>query len=67
MTHERPEIEEWLTERGYPPAAIEKILQRLDRFDKKVNRDSVFDAMETGELDMDALIKDALGDSDSGQ
>jgi hypothetical protein len=60
MSHERPEIQQWLAERGHPPAAIEKILQRLDRFDSKINRDSVFDAMDTGELDMDALIKDAL-------
>ena len=63
MTHERPEISEWLAERGYPPAAIEKILERLDRFDSKINRESVFDAMETGELDMDSLIKDALKDA----
>ena len=62
MAQERPEIETWLAERGYPPAAIQKILERLDSFDAKVNRDSVFDAMETGELDMDALIKEALGD-----
>jgi hypothetical protein len=59
MTHERPEIQQWLTERGYPPAAIEIILQRLDRFDSKINRESVFDAMETGEFDIDAVIKDA--------
>jgi hypothetical protein len=62
MSQPRPEIEQWLAERGYPPAAIAKILERLDHFDTKINRESVFDAMETGELDMDALIKDALGD-----
>ena len=62
MAHERPEIEQWLAERGYPQAAIERILQRLDAFDSKINRESVFDAMDTGELDMDALIKDALDD-----
>ncbi len=62
MTRERPEIEQWLAERGYPPDAIQKILERLDSFDEKINRESVFDAMETGELDMDALIKDALGE-----
>jgi len=62
MPQDRPEIEEWLAERGYPPAAIQKILERLDHFDSRINRESVFDAMETGELDMDALIKDALGE-----
>ena len=62
MSHQHPEITQWLAERGYPPAAIEKILERLDQYDSHVNRESVFDAMEKGEFDMDALIKDALGD-----
>ena len=35
MPHDRPEIEQWSAERGYPPAAIEKILLRLDQFDSK--------------------------------
>lgn len=60
MSDQRPEIQQWLSERGYPPEAIEKILQRLDQYDVRVNRESVFDAMEAGEFDMDALIKDAL-------
>ncbi len=64
MTHERPEIEKWLAGRGYPPAVIEKILERLDQYDSRVNRESVFDAMEKGEFDMDALIKEALGDGE---
>ena len=64
MTHDRPEIEQWLTDRGYPAAAIEKILERLDSYDSRVNRESVFDAMAQGELDMDALIKEALGEEE---
>ena len=60
MTSERPEITQWLAERGYPPAAIEKILQHLDQYDSRINRESVFDAIDAGDLDMDALIKDAL-------
>jgi hypothetical protein len=59
---ERPEIEQWLAEHGYPPEAVQKILERLDNFDAKINRDSVFDAMATGELDMEALVKDVLGE-----
>ena len=62
MSEDRPEIREWLAGRGYPPAAIEKILQRLDQFDSRIERDSLFDAIETGEIDIDALIKDALKD-----
>lgn len=63
MHQERPEITQWLSDRGYPPAAIEKILERLDRFDDKTNRESVFDDISTGEIDMDALIKEALGEN----
>jgi hypothetical protein len=63
MAHERTELQEWLSERGYSAKQIAKILVKLDDFDSKINRESVFDAMETGELDMDALIKDALKDS----
>ncbi len=62
MSHERPEIENWLSERGYPPEAIVKIMERLDRFDDKVTRDSLFDAISTGEVDMDSLIKEALAE-----
>jgi len=62
MHQERPEITQWLTDRGYPPAAIAKILERLDRFDAKANRESVFYDISTGEIDMDALIKEALSE-----
>ncbi|MGD9724579.1 MAG: hypothetical protein AB7O59_04060 [Pirellulales bacterium] len=64
MSHQRPEIEQWLSEHGYPPEAVEKILERLDQYDSRVNRESVFDAMAKGEFDMDALIKDALGEKE---
>ncbi len=64
MTHDRPELREWLADKGYPPAAVAKILERLDQYDSRVNRESVFDAMERGELDMDALIKEALADEE---
>ncbi len=62
MSQKRPEIEEWLAERGYPPSAIEKILERVDQYDSRVNRESVFAAMEQGEFDMEAVIKEVLGD-----
>jgi len=54
MSQDRPEIEQWLAERGYPPAAVQKILERLDQYDSRVNRESVFAAMEQGDFDMDA-------------
>jgi hypothetical protein len=59
---ERPEIRQWLADKGYPPAAIDKIIERLDQYDLRVNRESVFDAVDAGEIDMEALIKEALGE-----
>jgi hypothetical protein len=64
MSHEQPELQEWLSERGYSAKQITRILVKLNEFDSKTNRESVFDAMETGELDMEALIKDALQDGE---
>ena len=60
MSDQHSEIREWLAGRGYPPAAVERILTRLDEFDFKAKRDSLFDAIETGEIDIEAIIKDAL-------
>ena len=62
MAPDRPEIRQWLTDRGFLPADVEKILDHLDQYDSRINRESVFDAMEAGEFDMDALIKEALKD-----
>ncbi len=57
---EHPEIADFLRERGYSDEYIAKILAHLDQFDSKVKRESFFDAMATGELDLDSLVKDAL-------
>ena len=64
MSQNRPEILDWLSQQGYSATQIAKIRIKLDEFDAKTNRESVFDAMETGEFDMDALIKEALKDGD---
>jgi hypothetical protein len=60
MASPRPELTQWLAERGYSDKQIAKILARLDDFDARINRESVFDAIDTGEFDFDAFIKDAL-------
>ena len=60
MSKDRPEIAEWLRDRGHSAEHIVKILKQLDEFDAEITRESFFDAMETGELDIDAIVKDAL-------
>ena len=61
IEHEMHELEHRMADAGDD---VEKILERLDQYDSRVNRESVFDAMERGELDMDALIKEALGEGE---
>ena len=63
MDHEHPEIAQWLHERGHSPEAITKILAKLEDFDDRISRESLFDSVANGDFDLDALIKDALGDS----
>ncbi len=63
MTHDRPEIRQWLVERGFSRDEIEKILMRLDQFDSTMTRDAVFDAIASGEIDMEAIVKEALGEA----
>lgn len=59
-SNDRPEIAEWLRNRGHSSEHIVKILKQLDEFDAEITRESFFDAMETGELDIDAIVKDAI-------
>ena len=68
MDHEHPEIAAWLRERGHSPDAIKKILAKLENFDEQISRQSLFDSVASGDFDLDALIKEALGDeSDKAQ
>ena len=60
LPKDRPEIAEWLRARGHSDDHIAKILKQLDQFDAEITRESFFDAMETGDLDIDAIVKEAL-------
>lgn len=64
MTPARPEISQWLSEKGYSELQIEKILRRLDRYDEQIKRESFFDDLASGAFDMSAIIKAALEETD---
>lgn len=57
-----PEIRKWLEDQGYSSEEIEKIQGRLADYDETVVRGAMFDAINTGELDLEALIQHALND-----
>ena len=60
--NDRQEIAEWLSGFGYNPDQIQKILTRLHQYDARITRESLFDAIGNGEVDLDSFVKDALND-----
>lgn len=50
----------WLQDQGHTEAEITKILAKLDQYDEKTIRESVFDSIDSGQFDLTALIKEAL-------
>jgi hypothetical protein len=53
----RPVVE-WLQDRGYGEDEIGRVLDRLRDYDKLTNVDALMDAIATGDVDMDAIIKE---------
>ncbi len=60
MSLERPEVRQWLAERGYSDDEVGKILARLDQFDNRINRESLFDDLASGAFDIGPIIREAL-------
>jgi hypothetical protein len=58
--HRPIEVQQWLVERGHSKAEIDKIFDRLREFDSKITHDALFDDLASGNIDMEALIQEAL-------
>ena len=54
-------IDQFLVERGHSPDEIEKIKEHLAKLDDEMFHDSVFDSIASGKIDLDAIVKEALG------
>jgi hypothetical protein len=59
MSHDRPEISQWLLRNGHTPREIEGVLTQLDRFDVDVSRASIFDDLAQGDFDLQSEIDQA--------
>jgi hypothetical protein len=53
----------WLEEQGHSREEIDKILAKVDEYDARTMHESLFDAIDRGEIDLEAIVKEALGDS----
>ena len=54
------ELAEFLQRRGHTQEEIDKILGKLDSYDDDVQRQSIFDSIESGGFDLDRVIREAL-------
>jgi hypothetical protein len=57
------ELTEYLRGEGHSDAEIESILARVRQYEFETQQDSIMDAIGSGQLDLEALIKEALSDS----
>jgi len=57
---------ETLEQQGYSAEEIGKILVRVGDYEKRMQLDSLMDAIGSGQLDLEAVIKEALDKSSSG-
>jgi len=62
--HEYDELTEYLRGLGQTDAEIEKTLTRVRQYEFETQHDSIMDSIGNGTLDLAALIKEALGESD---
>lgn len=53
---------EWLEKRGHSKEEIARILARVRQYDQRTMHDSVMDSIGSGRMNLDALIKEVLGD-----
>lgn len=53
-------FEQHLTDQGYSPKDIELIMLRVAEYDRTTLRDSVFDCIEDGSIDLEQFISNAL-------
>jgi len=60
----RKQIVEWLASRNHSADEIEQIMARLDQYEAEVVRASIFDSVDTGQFDIEAIIRDALETDD---
>ena len=56
------ELVEWLQEKGHSTDEIQKILAKVAEYDEQTIRESVFDSIERGNFNLDAIIQEALND-----
>ncbi|MEM6331020.1 MAG: hypothetical protein AAF790_12315 [Planctomycetota bacterium] len=56
----------WLEDQGHSEAEIAKVLARVDDYDRRTVHESVFDAIDSGSLDLESIVREALDGGGEG-
>jgi hypothetical protein len=59
--HQQARLISWLEEQGHSEPEIQKILAKVDEYDARTVHESLFDAIDRGEIDLESIVKEALG------
>jgi hypothetical protein len=55
------ELIAWLEEQGHTPAEVEKVLAKVAEYDAQTVRESIFDSISSGTIDIAEFVREALG------
>ena len=58
------EVIEWLKERGHAQPEIERILERIRRYERETQTDSLMESYGKGGMTLSAIIAEALGEAE---
>lgn len=61
--HQQARLISWLEEQGHSAPEIARIRAKVDEYDARTLHESLFDAIDRGEIDLEAIVKEALGDN----
>ncbi len=54
----------WLEDQGHDAAQIEKIMAKVEAYDSQTIHESVFDSIDSGTIDLAAIIRETVGDDE---
>jgi len=57
---EHAQLIAWLQDQGHTAEEIDRILAKLQEYDRRTVHESVFDSIESGDFDLGAVIREAL-------
>jgi hypothetical protein len=56
------ELIAWLEEQGHAPDEIEKVMAKVAKYDDQTVRESIFDSINSGAIDIAEFVREALNE-----